>query len=86
MSAATTRTTTAEGQLLTAYFDVEDARRAALRSHAGQDGDHFEETPADGVYDDAFEAFATLCAEMDLGPDEGIAEARDQITAWGEGR
>lgn len=79
-------TTSRSDELLDAYFDMEDARRAALRSHAGQDGDHFEETPVDGVYDDAFEAFATLCGQMDLGPDEGIAEARDRITAWGEGR
>lgn len=79
-------TTSRSDELLTAYLDVEDARRAALRSHAGQDDDHFEETPVDDVYDDAFEAFAALCAKMDLGPDEGIAEARDQITAWGEGR
>lgn len=79
-------TTSRSDQLITAYLDMEDARRAALRSHAGQDDAHFEDTPADGVYDDAFEAFATLCAQMDLGPDEGIAAARDQITAWGEQR
>lgn len=79
MSAAATRTTTRDEQLLTAYFDMEDARRAAIRSHSDQDVDHWAETPADGVYDDAFEAFATLCTELGMSPDEGIAEARDVI-------
>lgn len=78
MSAATTPTT-AEDQLLGAYFDMEDARRAALRSHDGQGLDSFEETPADGVYDDAFNVFATICAELGLSPDEGISAARDMI-------
>lgn len=74
-----TTTTTRDEQLLTAYFDMEDARRAALRSHDGQGLDSFEETPADGVYDDAFNVFATICAELEMSPDEGIAEARDVI-------
>ena len=74
-----TTTTTAEDQLLTAYFDMEDARRRALRSHDGQGLDSFEATPADGDYDDAFNVFATLCESRGLSPDEGIAEARDVI-------
>ncbi len=77
MSATTT--TTAEDMLLGAYFDMSDARRAALRSHDGQGLDSFEETPADGVYDDAFNVFATICESLGLSPDEGIAEARDVI-------
>lgn len=77
MSATTT--TTAEDQLLTAYFDMEDARRAALRSHDGQGLDSFEETPADGVYDDAFDAFGAICESLGMSPDGGIAEARDMI-------
>ncbi|QCV94310.1 hypothetical protein [Acidipropionibacterium acidipropionici] len=77
MSATTT--TTAEDQLLTLYFDMEDARRRALRSHDGQGLDSFEETLADGIYDDAFDAFATICAELGMSPDEGISEARDVI-------
>lgn len=74
-----TTTTTAEDQLLTAYFDMEDARRRALRSHDGQGLDSFGETPADGVYDDAFNVFAAICTELGMSPDEGIAEARDVI-------
>ena len=75
----TTTTTTAEDQLLTRYFDMQDARLAAIRSHSGQDMDHWAETPADGDYDDAFDLFAALCTELGLSPDEGIAEARDVI-------
>lgn len=74
-----TTTTTAEDQLLTRYLDMEDARRAALRSHDGQGLDSFEATPADGVYDDAFNVFAAICTELGMSPDEGISEARDVI-------
>lgn len=74
-----TTTTTRDEQLLTLYFDMEDARRAALRSHDGQGLDSFEETPADAAYDLAFNVFAALCTELGLSPDEGIAEARDVI-------
>lgn len=77
MSATTT--TIAEDQLLTRYLDMEDARRAALRSHQGQDMDHWAETPADDAYDLAFDLFAALCTELGMSPDEGIAEARDVI-------
>ena len=74
-----TTTTTRDEQLLTAYFDMSDARRAAIRSHDGQGLDSFEETPADGVYDDAFNVFATICESLGMSPDEGISEARDVI-------
>jgi hypothetical protein len=76
---STTTTTTAEDMLLTAYFDLSDARRAALRSHDGQGLDSFEETPADAAYDLAFNVFAAICTELGMSPDEGISEARDVI-------
>ena len=77
MSATTT--TTRDEQLLTAYFDMSDARRAAIRSHSGQDMDHWAETGQDAAYDLAFDLFAAICAELGLSPDEGISEARDVI-------
>ena len=74
-----TTTTSSSDELLTAYFDMEDARRRALRSHDSQGLDSFEATPADGDYDDAFNVFAAICTELGMSPDEGIAEARDMI-------
>jgi|GEM_PF-4710968 len=75
----TATTTSSSDQLIESYLDMEDARRASLRSHQGQDEDHFEETPVDGVYDDAFNVFAAICTELGMSPDAGIAEARDVI-------
>ena len=74
-----TTTTTRDEQLLTLYFDMQDARLAAIRSHSDQDVDHWAETGQDAAYDLAFDAFATLCTELGMSPDEGISEARDMI-------